>query len=203
MYSRLDGNTVFYPQVQVDAMINEAAKVVNLFTGFAQDRVFGGISVQNWMIYRVPSPVIVPMKIYLNEKEVRASTIDDTSQDDRYWLRGRTSRREICWVPVGTTLYCLTPPDGVGGRTIEVMGIVTPYVLVNPTDYLAMDDDSANLIEDYCVMNLTLKEGGKTFADASKGYTDWLKQIRELQVWGRNNNPNYWVEMDKRSGVTR
>ena len=197
MWGRLDFDTSFFRQIEVDRLINEGSRVVNLFGGFSQGRVDLGNTVQNWIFYRQPSPIVLPMKVYLDGKELQKSTLDSAGQTFPKWLQGRAQRNLSSWTPIGTRMFALVPPDGQGGRLLQVWGVTTPPLLVNPGDTLTLDDGYADLIVDYAYMNLAYKEGGKPTADALRGYQPWLKRMRELQRFeGVKINPRFWIEVD-------
>lgn len=199
VWGKLENNTLFYPQLQVDRLINEAARTVNLFTGFSQDRVPVGLTVQNWTWYCVPTQIVFPMKVYLENKELIRSPVQGTSQTSPRWFRGSAGDRVARWVPVGSRMFALSPADAFGGKFLEVLGVTTPALLVNPGDSLTLEDDYAELIVSYAFMNLVLKEGGRVFSDAAKGYQSWLKRIGELQMFETKINPRFYVERENKS----
>lgn len=207
VWGRLDDNQLFYPQAQVDRIINESARLVNLYIGFSQDRVFGGqtaevttdqINKPKVMFYRIPSPIIIPMKLYIAGKEVKRSTPGEMGESLRTWLRGDPYQSSMKWVPIGLKMYALSPPDQPGNQTIEVMGITTPRTLVNANDTLNLDDGGASIIEDLSVMGLVFKEGNKTFADVTRGMEGWFKKLRPQQEWVNGINPLYQQETQAR-----
>ena len=202
VWSRLDNDTLLYPQAQVDAKINEGARVVNLFTGYNQGTADLGLTVQNWMWYRVPTAIVIPMKVYLDGKELNKETVAGAGRMFPKWMRGVYNRSTAMWIPVGSRMFALVPPDGVGGKLLQVWGVMTPPLLVNPGDALTLDDEYANLIEEYAWVQLVLKEGGKVFADASRGYQNWLRRIGDLQMYESKISPRYWVEKEVENVTT-
>lgn len=193
-WDRLEGNQIFYVTSEVDRLINEGARVTNLFTGFNQTTVFSGLTTANWMWYRTPSPLIFPTDVFLDGKQVQKSSIQSASNQPT-WLRGIVNRKTVQWIPVGISLFGLVPPDPIGGKTLEVQGVATPAVLVLPGDTLSLNDDYADLITDYAVINLILKEGGRSFKDAVSGYNGWLKKMKSLERWTTRTNPRFWVDI--------
>lgn len=200
VWGRLDNNQLLYPQTQVDGFINEGARILNLFTGYNQGTIFLGLSIKNWMWYQFPFSVVIPMKLYLDGKELNKESITGAGRMFPKWMRGITNRVTGMWIPVGCRMFALVPPDAVGGKQIEIWGVLTPPLLVDPTDALTLDDEFANLIEEYALINLVLKEGGKPFADASREYNAWIKRMKDLQMYETKINPKYWVEADKGKG---
>lgn len=196
VWGRLDNNRSFYRAPDVDRLINEGSRITNLFGWFSQDVVDLGLTVQNWIFYRVPSPVVLPMKVYLDGKELTKGTLDSACQTYPKWLQGKVQRKLSSWIPIGTRMFALAPPDGRGGSLLQVWGVTTPPLLVNQSDSLTMDDDYADLVVDYAYMNLAYREGGKPTADALRGYNAWMKRIRDLQMFEMRVNPKFWVEID-------
>lgn len=193
--TKLDSNDQLYPQVDRYRLINEASRNLNLFTGFSQAQVPAGLTVANWQWYRVPSPIVFPMRMFLDGKILQKSSIVGTADVSPRWIRGAAKSITRSWVPVGTTLFAIIDPDPVGGKYLECWGVTTPALLVSGTDTLNLDDEYADLIVEYAFINLTLKEGGKPFADASSGYNNWIKRARKLQRWEAKINPRYWLEV--------
>jgi hypothetical protein len=194
VYTRLDGNNQLYPITDVDRLINEGVRILNLFTGFNQGTVPLGLTVANWQWYRVPAPVVIPMRVYLEGRQLYKSTATGTSNTDQRWLRAGAGSYTRTWIPVGTTMFGIHPVDPSGGKFLEVWGILTPSLLVNPGDTMTLDDEYSDLISLYAFMGLVLKEGGKPFADASGEYQKWMKRARALQRWEKIVNPKYWIE---------
>jgi hypothetical protein len=201
-WTRLDNNQELYQQSSVDRLINEGARVLNLFTGFSQAQVPVGLTIANWQWYRIPAPIVYPMRMYLEGKLLYKSTATGTSNTDQRWLRAGSGSYTRSWIPVGTQLFGIHPVDPSGGKYLECWGVTTPALLVNPTDTLNLDDEYADLVSLYAFVNLVLKEGGKPFADASAGYQQWLKRARALQRWeSAVINPKYWVEVQTKTEV--
>jgi hypothetical protein len=201
VWGRLDGDTAFYRQPDVDRLLNEGSRIVNLFAGFSQDRVALGLTVQSWIFYRIPSPIVLPMKVYLDGKELQKSTLDGAGQTFPKWLQGRALRNLSSWIPIGTRMFALAPPDSLGGRVLEVWGVTTPALLIGSNDTLTLDDDFTDLIVDYAYMNLAYREGGKPAADALKGYSGWMKRMRELQRFETKIAPKFWIEVEATAAV--
>lgn len=201
VYARLDGNTQLYSLTSVNSRINEGARCLNLFTGFSQATVLAGLTIANWQWYRVPAPIVFPMKVYCENRELNKSSVSSTSDVSPRWLRGSTNQQIRSWIPVGTTMFAIVDVDPTGGKALSVMGVTTPALLVNETDTLNLDDEYADLIVDYAFVNLVLKEGGKPFADASSNYKGWLKRVRALQRWEKKINPSWMVEIESATEV--
>jgi hypothetical protein len=199
VWTKLDNNQQLYQQSSVDRLINEASRVVNLFSGFSQSQVAIGLTVANWQWYRVPAPIVFPMQIFMENRLLYKSSAGSTAATDRKWIRGGSGSYTRTWIPVGTRMFGINPTDPSGGKYLECWGITTPALLVNPGDSLVLDDEYAELIVEYAFLNLVLKEGGKPFADASKGYQNGIKRMRSLQRWEGKINPRYFAEVETKT----
>jgi hypothetical protein len=110
VWGRLDGNQAFYPQAEIDRLINEGVRVLNLFTGFSQQRVSAGVTILNWQFYRVPAPITIPMEVYVNEQQLKKSSIQQINGANPKWLRGQVKDFTGRWVPFGTQMFAIVGP---------------------------------------------------------------------------------------------
>lgn len=197
VYTRIEANTRFYPSSDVDSRINEAMRITNLFAGWSQGAVSIGLTIADRSIYRMPAPILFPLRIYMDGKELMKETYGTIGNSQPTWLRGVGSPSR-CWIPLGVRLAGIYPTDKRGGRLLEAWGVTEPAKLVDDADAIGLADDMIDLITDYAFMNLVLKEGGKIFTDAAKLYKGWLKKMAQLQRWQSQINPNFVIERDKR-----
>ncbi len=196
VYVRVEGNTRFYPQSDVDARINEGLKITNLFAGWSQDQVSIGLTIADRSIYRLPSPILFPMRIYMDGIEIHKETYGTIGNTERAWLRGVGSPTRY-WMPLGLRMLALFPTDKQGGKLLEAWGVTEPATLTADSDEMTLADDMVDLIVEYAFMNLVLKEGGKIFTDAAKLYKGWLKKMRTLQRFEAEINPQFKVQIMK------
>jgi hypothetical protein len=193
-WDRLENNQLFYPKVSVDRAINEALKITNLFAGWSQGSVDAGVTVAGRVIYRTPPGILFPMKVYVDQKEIIKDSIDSLSNTVPKWIRGYGVKAKY-WAPIGLNLFCVFPSDKLGGRDLSVWGVTEPPDLVSPTDVATLADEFVGLVVDYAFMVLVLREGGKIFTDAARGYKPWLQRMSELQRWENEINPAFRVEV--------
>jgi hypothetical protein len=99
------------------------------------------------------------------------------------------------WLPIGLNLFAVFPSEKHGGRAMEMWGVMEPDTMVNDTDTCNLADEMSELVVEYAFMQLTLKEGGRPFVDASKIYKPWLSKIRNLQAWEAKISPPYTAEI--------
>jgi hypothetical protein len=195
VYNRVEQNFLFYPNSDVDAKINEALKVTNLFACWNQGKVGAGRTIPGRVFYRVPEGVVFPMKVYMDDRELFKDSISGISATKPKWIKGGNSAA-MAWAPIGTSLFALSPASRVdSGSALEVWGVLEPDTLINDGDIPNLSDEMSELVVEYAFINLTLKEGGKVFTDASKLYKPHLKKLANLQRWESKINPAYQAEI--------
>jgi hypothetical protein len=97
------------------------------------------------------------------------------------------------WAPIGINQFVINPMDSIGGRDIEITGVVEPVLLVNPADVISVNDDFETMIVNLAAHRIQLREGGKVFASSSlllQGFYHELKQLCKLQ---QMRFPKYFV----------
>jgi len=128
-YDRVDNNTVLFPTAEVDSIINEAIRTLNLFTGFLQATAdIPGFSVIGQRLYQCPSPILFPLKVQFEGRQLDMVPLRRLGEDYRKWATdvtagaGPVSR----WSPIGITQFVIHPADSVGGQYIGVTGVIEP-----------------------------------------------------------------------------
>lgn len=195
IYGQLDGNSDLYPAAELTRAINEQIRVLNLYTGFLQSS--DTITTQaNRHFYDVPDGILVPLAVDLDDRELRRSSLAALARRRRLWLRETTANLGMVstWVPIGIRKIAIHPADAVGSRTLRVTGIAEPTALSAAGDIVQVPDEMLDAVEALTTHVLQLKEGGKTFADASSAYNAFLGQVKEWERWKRLKHPRYWVE---------
>lgn len=195
VWAALDGNTGFYPGVEVIRALNEQVRVANLFTGFIQSYV-NVTTEANRYVYALPSPMLIPLAVSLAGKQLRRCALRVLTSQNRTWWRDSTSNTGpvATWIPLGIRRIGIHPTDAVGGRTLKVDGIIEPTALVNDSDVVQADDVVLDGIEQMAVHVLQLKEGGKTFADSTAGYQQFLREMKGIELWKLVKHPKFWIE---------
>lgn len=200
VYDRVEGNSQLYTASEVTAVINEALRVCNLFTGFVQTSVqLPGFTVANQLLYTVPSPILFPTRIAFEGRDLDKLGLRRIGQDYRNWARDTTNTYGPVarWIPIGITQFAIHPIDAIGGNNLTVTGVAEPTLLVNSTDVMQLDDDFAPLIVDYCGHRLVFKEAGKVFADSSVLIQTFWKAMKELKRWQSFKAPRYFVQVQE------
>lgn len=198
VYRRIEENFLFYPKYQVDNAINEALQVLNLFTGYYQSTLTIGVTVATRFWYDVPNTMIFPMQVYVDRRMIFKASLSSTCTSIRDFLSANNLNDggPLYWIPIGIRAFIVTPADTTGGRSLEIVGVVEPPVLTSSADVAKLSDSWLELVEDYAFYTLVLVEGGKIFADASKLFQKFQKQMRELQMWQTQINERYFVETE-------
>ncbi len=200
VYARVEDNTLLYTTAEVDAVINEAMRLTNLFTAFNQTSIqLPNFTVADQLLYDVPFPIIFPTRIAYEGKDLDKTGLIRIAQDYRYWATDTTNTYGPVgrWVPIGIKRFALHPIDSIGGASITITGVAEPTLLVAPGDVMQLDDDFVTLIVDYCGHRLVLKEGGKVFSDASLLIQSYWRNTKQLKRWQTFKAPRYFVQVQQ------
>ena len=156
-------------------------------------------TVANRHVYAVPGPMLVPMAVSLNGKQLKRTAFRVLAARNRTWWRETTANTGpvMSWVPLGIRRLAIHPADAVGGRTLKVDGIIEPTQLVNGTDVVEAEDTILDGIQQMAAHVCQLKEGGKVFADSTAGYQAFLKEMKGLEVWKLLKHPRFWLEREQ------
>jgi hypothetical protein len=95
------------------------------------------------------------------------------------------------WAPIGVSQFVISPMDSIGGREIKVSGTGEPPLLANPNDVMALENEYVDLITEYCVHRLPLKEGGKIFADGSVALNEFYASLAQRKIYETFKRPRY------------
>lgn len=196
VYSRaLEDNTTGFPPTEVDAIINEAIRVINLMSGFYEGSVTL-ISQAGQLIYSTPTGMLFPQRVQFESQQLDPIPITRIGQDYRTWTTDTTAKigPVARWVPIGINYFAIHPADSTGGGSIAVTGVMETPLLVLPTDAMVIPDQYVNIIVEYCAQRLPLKLGGASFVQASQLYTkSFVPSMRPLVRYQRFKFPRYFV----------
>lgn len=194
---RLEGNSLFYVQTERTNAINEALRVLNVFTGFNQATVSvpGGTQIGRYL-YDQPSGTLFPMAIAFNGRQLRRTTFRALTRDYRLWsLQNTVNYGPVAhWWPIGIQKFGIHPADMMGSLTLAITAVVEPPLLVNQTDQTIVPDEFTESLIELAAHVLQLKEGGKIFADASVLYQKFLSEMKDYGRWRYLVQPRYWIE---------
>lgn len=195
---RLEGNSLFYVQTERTGAINEALRVLNMFTGFTQGVVTvpGGTQIGRY-IYDQPAGLLFPLAVAFNNRQLRRSTFRALTQRYRLWYQDTTTSFGPVaeWWPIGIQKFGIHPADVVGGLSLAIVGVIEPTLLVNQTDVIVLPDEFTETVVELAAHVLQLKEGGKIFSDASLLYQKFLSEMKDYGRWRYMIQPRYWVEV--------
>lgn len=194
---RLDNNSIFYPTSERYSAINEAIKVLNIYTGFLQTTVsISGGTQSGKLFYNVPSSVLFAEAVIFNNRPLRRSSIGSLGRRYRDWTSHTTVNFGAVadWAPVGLRKIAIHPADNTGGVSLQISGVQEPVKLALVGDSVQIPDEFIEIMEEYASFTLQLKEGGKIFSDASLLYQRFLHRMKELGRWTGLRQPRYFVE---------
>lgn len=197
VYAALDGNTQFFAEPQVRAAINEGLSRLNLLIGFQQDIVpVPGWTRAGQLLYYVPDPVIIPMVVYIENRELEKVSLRELGQRFRNWAVQNTSQfgPTARWAPIGIRQFAIHPMDYAGGQMLEVQGITSTVALTAQNQTVTLDDEWCDLLVDYAKTRVLLKDSSKTFADASLFYQEFTRKVKTMTVWAGLKFPAYFVK---------
>lgn len=195
-YGRVDNNTALYGQAEVDAVINEAIRTLNLFTGFYQGSAqVPGFSVPGQRVYNTPSPILFPVRVQFEKVTLAPTSLHVLAKNHRDWAYHTTANYGPVqdWARVGISQFVIHPADAAGGQAMLVTGVQETPLLVQPGDTMVLDDEFVEIIEEYCAHRLPLKVGGKIFTDASLLYQSFLRKMKERRMVQGVKMPRYFV----------
>ena len=195
VWAQLDDNTRFYPAAGVTRAINDSLQQVNLFSGI----VHGPTTITteaNRYFYRLDGTIIAPLAADLDGKQLRRTSLRNLAARRQRWLSETSANHGATsvWMPVGIRTIAIHPADSVGGRTLRVVGILEPTLLVNDSDIVDIPDEMVDAIENLAVLACQIKEGGSVFYQASTKYVNFQKDVESWIRWRDLSQPRYRVE---------
>lgn len=193
-YGRVDNNTALYTLAEIDNVINEALKIVGLFTGFYRVTLpIPGFSVANQSVYAVPDGIVAPTIITFEGRCLQKISMKRLARQRRTFATDTTAARGRVeyWSPIGNTYFVISPKDSIGGRAIDVTGMGEPPVLVNANDVMSLENEYVELVTEYGAHRLPLKEGGKIFADGSVALNAFYAKLKARTRYERMKWPSY------------
>lgn len=194
---RLEQNTALYPAADLTAAINETYRIVNAHCAINQAWVaVPGFSVANQFLYPVPSPILFPLQCRFEERTLQRLSFGSLAQKYRGWATDTTIKSGPVqrWAPIDITQFVIHPQDSLGGRGIEVQGVVEPNPLSAPGDTISVEDSYISMIVEGASHRLQLREGGKIFAQSSLGLQQLYRDIKSHTFLLSWKAPRYFVQ---------
>jgi hypothetical protein len=196
VYDSLDNNQGMYPPAQVLAMLNEGLFRLNIICGLFQAIIpVPGFSVAGQLEYDVPTGILIPLRVYLEGRELEKTSLTRLGDKFRDWT-GETSQYNgpvQRWAPVGTRKFVVHPREALGGQMLKVEGIVPSVPLSTPGYSTQLDDQFSDILTDHAKTRVLMKLGGKQFSDASLTRNEMVRKLKALTVWTGMKFPRYWI----------
>jgi hypothetical protein len=199
VYSHLEDNTVFYTQAEVDDAINDAIRVLNLFTGFISATA-SVTSVNTGAVYAVPAGILIPTRVAFLGRPLGRSSFRSMGRSRQNWLAESTETQQSPverWVPMGLNKFAIHPYDGIGGRQITVTGVAEPTPLAGSSDEAQYPSEFQDALTLYAVHSLLLKAGGMAARSAMMQYQSFLSRMKDLRRYQAKINPIFFVEIEQ------
>lgn len=197
VYDTLDQNKLEFPLANVTAVINQAAYILNILTGFNQATVMApGYSQPNQLEYPTPPGILIPTRLDIEGIEIERTSLRKIAGKSINWAvensasYGPTSS----WAPIGLQQFVIHPQDAFGGLLMEVTGVAPFTQLVNADDEINLDNQFTDILPTYSKIRLLLKEGGQPFANAMRDMPELVRKIRLMSRWGEYGYTDYWLQ---------
>jgi hypothetical protein len=169
----------FWSSTEATRALNEGLRIWNAATGFWMGKRY---------VTTVPNDPYLPLDGTLTQTTRvlwNAIPLEKTSRYDLDYgipnWRGATTvtpgapPRPSYWAPLGLSLICIYPADAVGLNTLEVAGVRTTPILVNPTDYVDLGQEEHDQLLAYAHHVLAFKIGGEVLVASYAGWLGFLK----------------------------
>ena len=198
VYSRLDDNTLLYPQQEVIDVVNEAIRILNLWTGYTQITYeIPGWSVADRFYYPVPLGIVIPLRVQFEKRSLRRVQLGAIGNFSTTWTTDTTANqgsRVEAWIPIGLRTFGIWPADSQGGQQMLITGVQDLPLLVNMTDKMYMPNQLIPAFDQLAVHTIQLKEATRTFAASSTDYQDFLRALKTQMRLQGVSMPRYWVD---------
>lgn len=199
VYSRVENNMEFYTLAEVDRAINQAVKVLNLYTGFIQTTIsVDGGSVAGQVDYLVPDGILFALRVSIDGKMLDKNGWTSMGKTNAGWRLETTDNTGMPvsrWIPIGLKAFSINPADATGGLDIQVLGVAEPTLLVDGEDVIQIPNEFDDLMIDMAAHILPLKESGLIFSQASNYYIQFLSKMKEFKRYTTLRFPQYWIEV--------
>lgn len=194
LYAALDGNDRMYPQAQATAVLNETVCKLNSLLG-ANQTAIPLLTEAAQLVYAIPAGVYIPIKIYCEGKELEKYSLRQLGTRFRNWATSTTASDGPVarWAPIGLDQFVISPIDAIGGKLLEVQGVVPVTLMTAAGDEVDLDDDTVPTLIDHDRARIQLKLGGTVFAAASIAYQQFIREMKDKITWEAFKFPAYWI----------
>ena len=193
----LDNNTGLFPQGNITAVINQSLFRLGLLTGFNQATVpVPGFTQQNVLLYQTPPGIIIPLRLEIEAQEIDPVSFRRLAQEFQFWYSDNTAANgpTARWARLGFSQFIIHPQDSVGGLLMEITGIAPITPLVNPGDTITLDQQFADILIEYSIIRLFLKETGTPFSSMLKRLPELKRKIWAMSIWRAMGYPAQWID---------
>jgi hypothetical protein len=200
VYDRLEGNSRFYQSAEIVAHINDAVRVVNLFTGFVESSATL-LAQDQRLIYDAPPSILCLLKVTFDGRDLDPVTFGSLCHSSPRWMKEttRTNSSSVeTWTPVGLRKFIIHPGPHTGGALVTITGVSEPTEMSENTDTLLITDEFQDLVVDHAAHVAMIKCGGAVATDAMFQYKKFLRRMKELSRFKGKVAPNFWIDVDKK-----
>jgi hypothetical protein len=203
VYARLDDNSQLYSQAEVNSIINECLRVINLHTGLFQASIqVPTFSQAGCIWYDTPATIIFPLRVQFEDTYLQKYSPKQMAMLYPAWSQDTTASTGLPvsnWVTCGFNKFGIHPADSIGGAAIFVTGVQEPTLLISQSDIVAMPNEYTEALVMCAAHTLMLKETGKLFKTASLVFNDYQRIMKKLSIWKGYTQPRYWVEASQQA----
>lgn len=197
VYDRLESNSRFYQESQIIGHINDAIRVVNLFTGFLEATA-DLYSQDGRLIYDVPPTILCLTKVVYDGRDLDKLTFGNLCYSHPRWMKETTSTNSSqveTWTPAGLRKFICHPAPATGGAVVSLTGVAEPVALVADTDTITMQREYTDLIVDHASHVPMIRCGGMVARSAMEQYKAFLGRMKELSRFRGKVAPLFRLEV--------
>lgn len=191
----MDSNTLLYPLPEVDKLINEGIKIINLIVGFQQiSKIL--ITQPRRIWYNIPNEIVFPLRVKIENTYLQPSSMLSIGRTHPQWIAENTHNTQsqvASWVRFGFRKMAIHPSDYIGGKQLTITGVAEPPLMVTASDTIQFSNDVLSAFDLYCGHVLLLKESPKEFAMGSTMYQEFLRVAKKLTIWKNFIAPRYYI----------
>jgi hypothetical protein len=199
VYSTLEQNNLFYPAAEVDSCINDAIRILNLFTGFLNNTATVA-AIKTASIYSVPAGILIPTKVMFGTRTLEKSSVTKISMAYPCWMNETAADAGIpvsYWFPIGVTKFGIYPRPAANGTNLSVTGVAEPDLLTTGASTIAYPTEFADILEVYAEHAVQLKAAGVVAKASMSAYQDFLGRMNELKRYKAKIAPRFTVLVEQ------
>jgi hypothetical protein len=180
-------NPVRWTRAEILVYLNEALTELNLISLEFQGSADLSIDSSN-NVYSVPDPLIAISTVYINNRYLRRSTIDQLDYEIKWDVSDLKEITPRNWAPLGLNkLVIVKKPQA--SLTAKLEGVKRHTPATDAAEDLPCRTEYIPILEDFCVHRATFRDGGYELNHAEPYYTNFLSTSQDLS--GRNVISSY------------